>query len=269
VSLKSRASLSNAALVRENYLKSFSDSYNAVAIDYDGTLISLKNRGAYPSSALLEPLKACLERGIHLVVLTGRGRSLLDLRHVFRKPEKGEIFYAMYNGSEMLRGSSRKYVVRKSIHLTSTFRSLKRNPAFGNLVTKWSLKRASIQLFPRKRHKRMMDSLCKLTTSLLPSGLVARNSGFSVDVYPKSATKDHCLGLVNNLCGGSLRFLRIGDQGHEYGNDYEMLSSKGGFSVGTLSSNPKACFPVLNETGSRILGPSGVAYLLSEVFVNV
>lgn len=137
---------------------------------------------------------------------------------------------------------------------------------FRNLVSKWSLQRASIQLIPREKSKLFMDSLCELTASQLPSELTARNSGYSVDIYPKSATKNHCLDRVNELFEGSLRFLRIGDQGHECGNDYEMLSSLGGFSVGTLSSDPRACFPVLDKDGSRIMGPRGVAYLLSEVF---
>jgi len=252
--------------VRESYLRSFSTSYNAVAIDFDGTLISLRSRGADPTSAIVRSLMACLESNLPLVVLTGRGRSLLRLRRLFGESTQERVFYAMYNGSEILQGSSSDYVVRKPIRLRHTFLSLRRNPAFNKLVKRWSLRRASIQLIPRTRDKSFMDSLCDLTTNQLPSELVARNSGYSVDVYPRTATKDRCLRIVNKLCGNSLRFLRIGDQGHEYGNDYELLSSTGGFSVGTLSSDPYTCYPVLDEQGSRILGPRGTAYLLTRTF---
>jgi hypothetical protein len=47
--------------------------------------------------------------------------------------------------------------------------------------------------------------------------------------------------------------LRIGDQGHEGGNDFELLDSPAGFSVGTLSESHGGCIPVLDESLNTIL----------------
>src|SRR6266571_5257151 len=72
-------------LVRQNYVRSLSSSYNAIAIDYDGTCISLRNRGGSPSQGVIRPLQICLENGLPLVIITGRGKSLLTLRSSFNR----------------------------------------------------------------------------------------------------------------------------------------------------------------------------------------
>lgn len=42
------------------------------------------------------------------------------------------------------------------------------------------------------------------------------------------------------------KMVRIGDQGDEAGNDFEMLNNICGFSVGKLSTNPTTCWPVMH-----------------------
>jgi hypothetical protein len=109
-----------------------------------------------------------------------------------------------------------------------------------------------------------MDSICSFVETLLPPSVIARNSGYSVDIYPKSSTKDNSVRDVQRILGRTLRFLRVGDQGHEFGNDFELLDHLGGFSVGTISSNPQRCFPVLDKKGAVISGTDGTFSLLSS-----
>ena len=61
--------------------------------------------------------------------------------------------------------------------------------------------------------------------------------------------------------------LRIGDQGGETGNDYFMLDSVFGFSVGTLGPASDKCFPILNTEGSyeALLGVNATNFILNHV----
>jgi hypothetical protein len=66
--------------------------------------------------------------------------------------------------------------------------------------------------------------------------------------------------------GMRLNFIKIGDQGHELGNDFELLHKRGGFSVGTVSTDRRSCFPVVDERGNRLLGMKGCIHLLNRTF---
>lgn len=275
VTQKSRAlgrrsrNLSEDLTIKRNYAKYFCRSYDAVVLDYDGTIVSMINRDAGLRSDVIQQLGALLDSGIPVVVISGRGRSLLKVRRQLSRFNQGLLFLAMYNGSAIVQGSSAKPVVRKRMRydsLASTFRSLNENTSFRKLVSKLSLKPYCIEIVPKRRSASYNDMLCRRLRTVLQRKLVARSSGYAVDIYPISITKDTCLNDVNRILHGNLHFLRVGDQGHELGNDYELLNSVGGFSVGTISANPRACFPVVDSDGLSIVGTRGVVHLLTKTF---
>ncbi len=241
--------------------------YDAIAIDYDGTLISLLNRGAPPSPKIVRKLGESLENGIPVVIITGRGGSLLKLLPMFADFDQNLLFYATYNGTEIYRGMNETPIISRKSNLTTIFRDLQLNPELHAFVCKWFLTERSIRAIPNNKSRSYMDSLCVIMKRYLPSELVARNSGYSVDIYPKIATKDHCIHIVQRILGDKRRFLRVGDQGHEYGNDFEMLDHLGGFSVGTVSAKPITCFPVVDGSGRRRFGPDGALSLLQKLDV--
>ncbi len=229
--------------ITTHYLDSFSITYNAVAIDYDGTMIPVTDRDARPGKELISTVGDFLDAQIPVVIISGRGHSLLKLRvkpHV--EDSLALLFLAMYNGSVVSRGDNKEVIHSAEPHFDKTYRSLTRD--------------IRLQRFAEKI----------IQTEHFGSRFIVRNSGFAIDIYNAHRSKDRCLTLVTKLIGRSLRFLRIGDQGHELGNDYELLRSKGGFSVGTVSSDPRSCFPVLDSTGLRIPGPQGTLHLLTRIF---
>src|SRR5438552_337875 len=247
---------------RKNYVTSYSTQYNAIAIDYDGTLISLRNRGAPPSKRIMLLLANSVENGIPVVIITGRGRSLLSLVPRFSKFDQNLVFYATYNGTEMYRGRSRTPVILRNFDLRPIFHRLQNNHDLNRLIRRLTLNRRSIQLIPRNKSRPYMDSICRMLEGFVPSNLIARNSGYSIDVFPRTTNKDYCTQTVQKVLGKDLRYLRIGDQGHEYGNDFELLNHVGGFSVGTISCKPTGCFPVVDKSGRTIVGVEGTRYLL-------
>ena len=64
------------------------------------------------------------------------------------------------------------------------------------------------------------------------------------------------------------QILRIGDNGSEGDNNFDMLNSEAGFSVGKFSRAPDKCFPVINEeTGNQLFGSQGVIHLINNVCI--
>ncbi len=268
-SLRRTISRFNEAKVSSTYCSQFSNTYDAIALDYDGTLVSLLSRTSAPSPSLIKVLGGLLDCGLPIIVISGRGDSLLQLNKSLLGFAQDSLFLAMYNGSKIVKGVKDEIIVDEKPSLKSIFLALKGNRALAKYARKWSLKDYAIQALPKRKSQAYMDAFCERLGFILPQGLMVRNSGFALDVYPASKTKNRCEKAVTRLVGSKLRFLRIADQGHELGNDYELLNSNGGFSVGTLSANPYACFPVLNPSGRRMLGPRGVEYLLTSIFKQI
>jgi len=64
------------------------------------------------------------------------------------------------------------------------------------------------------------------------------------------------------------KILRIGDQGQEGGNDFDLLDSPAGFSVGEMSSSLTTCYPVLTEDLQRqSYGAEATEWLLKTVLL--
>ncbi len=198
------------------------------------------------------------------MVITGRGRSLLALRRILQRHDQNELFLAMYNGAVIEYGSSKRNATATKMNLKGIYKSLKRNHQLQGSVSMWRLKSYFIQAITRRKSTSYMDDVCSHLQNVLPNSVVARNSGYSVDVYPRQLLKVGCLRVINNILGEDKNYLRIGDQGHEQGNDFDLLNARGGFSVGTISANPRTCFPVLDRNGKPQIGPSGVISLLSR-----
>ncbi len=79
--------------------------------------------------------------------------------------------------------------------------------------------------------------------------------------------KGHALRRTAEILGLDQKaILRIGDQGAARYNDFELLDSPCGFSVGKLSRRADRCFPVLNQVGGgRLFGARGTASVLEHI----
>jgi len=89
----------------------------------------------------------------------------------------------------------------------------------------------------------------------------------TLDLSPTN--KHAALEAVAKLIGEtSDRILRIGDQGAELGNDYELLASPSGFSVGTISRSIDSCFPVVDvAAGKQLKSTQGTEALLNNALL--
>lgn len=255
--------------VLENYRANFSKPYNALALDYDGTLVSLFNRTGKLSRAIVSSIGNFLNNEIPIVIISGRGESLLRLRRQLCKFELGTLFLAMHNGAEIVDAKSGGLIRREKqigFSLNRAFERLSQNPHIMQGTVKITQKPYFIQMQVKERSMLQLDELCRWASTVLSPGLVVRSSGYAVDIYPRSRMKDYCLPLLNEHLEMRVNFIRIGDQGHELGNDFELLNRRGGFSVGTVSADRRSCFPVVDEAGNRLLGVKGSIHLLNRTF---
>jgi hydroxymethylpyrimidine pyrophosphatase-like HAD family hydrolase len=175
----------------------------------------------------------------------------------------------MYNGAEIVNAEN-GLVVKKERNSASSlnpaFELLAENSDVTSTKTKIVQKPHSIQIQVRERSTSRLDELCRIVSTILPHRFAVRSSGYAIDIYPRGKMKDYCLRLINEHFGVRLNFIKVGDQGHKLGNDFELLSKRGGFSVGTLSTDETSCFPVVDEWGNRLLGVKGCIHLLSHTF---
>jgi len=254
--------------VLRNYRANFSKPYNALALDYDGTLVSLFNRTGRLSRAIVNSINNFLNGETPVVIISGRGECLLRLRQQLAKSRLDTLFLAMYNGAEIVEAKSGGIVRKENsiFSLNRVFQLLTENSNIFPTKVKIVQKPYSIQMQVSERSMLRLDELCRRVSTILPHAFAVRSSGYAVDVYPRAKMKDYCLRLINERFDMRLNFVRVGDQGHELGNDFELLSRRGSFSVGTVSTDKRTCFPVVDEGGNRLLGVKGCIHLLNHTF---
>lgn len=73
---------------------------------------------------------------------------------------------------------------------------------------------------------------------------------------------EYILGIPENS------MLRICDEGSRHGNDYNILNVSQAFSTGTISTNPFACFPIVNEEGDVLNGIEATKYLVQNLEIH-
>ncbi len=95
------------------------------------------------------------------------------------------------------------------------------------------------------------------------SGVYGSTGGVEIGTAQKGKAVCH---IAAELGISDQQILRIGDQGKEGGNDFELLDSAAGFSVGSFSGNKDTCLPVLDESLERALtGSEATKALLQRV----
>lgn len=101
-------------------------------------------------------------------------------------------------------------------------------------------------------------------------GVYHKNDNIVVEVSMTSKGKgidkfEKYLGIPKN------RMVRIGDQGDEFGNDYDMLNSVSGFSVKKISKESDRCWPIaesIQHSDSEILkGVDATVFILKRLMI--
>lgn len=221
----------------------------AVVCDFDGTLCRAENRFGPISPVVSGRIVKLLQQGMIFAIATGRGDSLQkELVASFEPKYHDAITVGYYSGS---------YIAK----LSQTFERPPVNPEFEELYA-W-LKTSIYEgicnknldevarggqltiRVPSARHAlRLRLAIHVWLNASNKADWKVYSSGHSVDVLDSATSK---LRVVNEI---SLRFglnpnteiLRIGDCGHEEGNDFELLNDGLGLSCDGVSTKLDACW---------------------------
>lgn len=255
-----------------HYVNTVRQVYKAVAVDYDGTLVPIGRRyfRSLPKPQIVRVLRELLRKGIILIIITGRGESISPFIKILSK-DGGSVFLVQHNGAKIVWPNVSKTLFEaKMVRFREIRELISTNPLIRRLCEKVDAGPYGIQIYPT--HPRFLQYLTDVTKGFLDEKGVlevgVRNSGWAVDIGPKGVDKGVALKRIRRYIRPKLKLsqiLKLADQGHPSGNDFELLSKRHSFSVGSISSNPRSCYPVVSKRGKRVLGPRGSVLLLNRM----
>lgn len=241
-------------------------TYRAVVVDIDGTL---KDPGSKVSDYILQRIATLLTEGVEVVIATGRGESIDTIllerleRSVPDKTALNHLHVYRENGARAYNYGT------KEVYYARTFTPVSRT-AVEHLLADKSFIRSqrvrdatiSLSIDIEGKVQDYVDALNAELTTLNPTldqPLVAVNGGRTVDILPWEINKGLVMPDLEKRLGISSDVIaRIGDQGQEGGNDYELLSDGNAFSVGKGSA---AVTPFI----TNVKGPEAAQWLLSQL----
>lgn len=220
----------------------------AIVCDFDGTLCRAENRFDPMAAEHVEQVSSLLRQGMVLAIATGRGDSLYsDLRKSFDPELHGAITVGYYSGSLIAR-------------LDEGFDQPPANAAFQDL---WDWLQQSVyhqhckplsDLARGGQFSIRLDSAheCARLLAAIQHWLErnclrdwrAFSSGHSIDILDADTSKRKVVAYVAAACqiDPYTEILRLGDAGHEGGNDYELLSEGLSLSCERVSVDLGTCW---------------------------
>lgn len=289
--LKKTAKLKGSSLAETKKLektiqKAFGRVYRAVALDVDGTITEPATSKL--SGEMVVIISRLLEKGIPVILISGRGRtSLRAAATQVRRESKISDWYlrrlqcVCYNG--LIRLYTKTSKPDKFLELEDfLFETSKEQRAIleayksenEKYVVKFSSKigylriRADVDGFV-ERVPRNLSGLAEKLGNLpgSESWFISRSlyeGQFWWTLTPKD--KSHALERIAKRLGlPSSTILRIGDSGGENGNDESILNCDSGFSVGSVSEIHNGCLPIFSKSGEQLRGADGTQRIISTV----
>ncbi|WP_299592633.1 HAD hydrolase family protein [uncultured Tateyamaria sp.] len=246
-----------------------SEHFDAIVLDYDGTVVETRARKAPPNKRLTQKLVECLKADIWVCFATGRGKSVRTaLQDVIPEQYWEKVLIGYYNGAEI--GSLKDDLIPDG------------NPQVGNALHKAAeLLRTDEELTGICEQedrtyqitvscKNNVDStyLFHRVTELLAredcNDVSVVRSGHSIDVLSPMVSKNNVAQALRKN-NSSVSILSIGDSGGLNGNDHDLLAGPFSLSVDKISSNPATCWN-LGSRGQR--GPEILAEYLDAIECN-
>lgn len=220
----------------------------ATVCDFDGTLCRAENRFDSMATEHVELVSSLLRQGMVLAIATGRGGSLHDeLRESFAPELHSAITVGYYSGSLIAR-------------LDEPFDQPPANVAFRDLWD-WLQKsvyldyckplselarggQLSIRIGNAHECARLIAAIKHWLKYNDLRGWRAFSSGHSIDILDADTSKRKVVAYVAAQCriDPNTEILRLGDAGHEGGNDHELLSEGLSLSCERVSVDLASCW---------------------------
>lgn len=249
-------------------------TFSGLVLDFDGTVVALGTGEVEIGAEMADALAQVLKQGIKIAVVTGRGRSTLELLRQSLAPSLHSAVHCyLYNGGALWRlDEPTERWANRMVDATGVVEAIHMARKLTPYVKDVDIGGPQCQVSIRLRSLSGAHTALRLVERAIKSvgrdDLVARTSGRSVDVTPAGTSKprarDHFQDTILGVPFGP-SVLSVGDRGEPGGNDHEMLRDVPSFSVGSVDWQPSHCFPVVDEEGQTMKGPTGTTYLLRHI----
>lgn len=220
----------------------------AIVCDFDGTLCRAENRFDGMDPAHVEQISSLLRQGLTLAIATGRGGSLHDsLRSSFDSALHGSITVGYYSGSVIAPLDLAFYQPAANPEFEALWDWLKAS-SYGQLCKPLNELARGGQLSMRLGSAHQSATLhAAIRTWLDRSGRRDWRvfcSGHSIDVLDANTSKRLVVSHVAEQLGLDplTQILRLGDSGHEQGNDFELLGEGLSLSCERVSFGLDSCW---------------------------
>jgi hypothetical protein len=240
----------------------------ALAVDYDGTMCTRRDRTSPLRTDIAEQCTRLLRSGMVIGIATGRGKSVREtLQQSLPRDLWSKVTVGYYNGSE-LGALSDDAVPDRSAEphpsLAIACSLIESDPLLAGRV-KLTLRRfqLAIEIEEPLGVDALMAHVMNLTASVPDIRVVA--SSHSVDVICATTTKVAVVERVSDGLPNGACVLTIGDRGTWPGNDYALLQHPLSLSVDDVSGLASSCW---NLAPPGCYGPDATLNYLQRLQVR-
>ncbi|MEF3129389.1 HAD hydrolase family protein [Rhizobium leguminosarum] len=248
---------------RRDWLTGISDAvFGGLVLDYDGTIVRTADRYSPPADDLIAELERLLSQGMKVAIATGRGSSAgKDLRQVLRPEFHAGVTVAYYNG-----GYSRTLDVDIKVERPPAEAAIGEAIAWlcanKGLFVRECLFEPGVQITIQKDDLKNPDTFSadmKTCPPIADGRVRLTRSAHSFDLIPSATTKLAAVKGITEELDEGLAVLCVGDSGSLSGNDYAILATPHGISVGDVCGVANGCWSFF---GDHLLGPDALLELL-------
>ncbi|MEP4258022.1 MAG: hypothetical protein ABJ375_01830 [Rhizobiaceae bacterium] len=236
-----------------------------IVLDYDGTVVSTKDRCLPPRDDIVSELRRMSRLGLRIAFATGRGGSAGEvLRQIFEEGIHRDIIIGYYNGGYLKSLDVDIDVERPNPNaaLDQAIEWMSANPdLFVSFVRPKSGVQVSIQKSNLRSAQAFVDAVSTLP-ALLDRRLRLDSSAHSYDLVIAEASKQHVVRAVASEITDGSSVLCLGDSGTIFGNDHELLSHPSGISVDAVCCDSQGSWTLFGHEKS---GPDALLEILSSL----
>ena len=228
-----------------------SSRYEALVVDYDGTLCDPRRRAGPLSEGIVNELTRLGDEGVVIGLATGRGPSAaIGLRASLPTRFHDQVLVGYYNGAVTRRLTDREDPVVESLRGDGSLVALLENDPMLSGTVRTNAVQISTGV---RRGTRLEAAATHVRLLMRQSGVEGEvlTSGHSIDICLAGQSKDDLVCAIRISFGlGRGPVLRIGDRGRPPGNDWRLLDDPHGLSVDEVSGHPIHCWS-LTPAGTK------------------
>lgn len=230
------------------------NEFAGIVFDYDGTLHD-KRKSTEMERSIFAIMNSLLDKEVKIGIATGRGKSVRnELRKVIDTKYWDKVIISYYNGGVTSFLSDDFQPDKSARTVPNTFATVKKFIEDNYSLDSYELDGIEdenpYQLTIITFDTRIKNGLRMFIDCLADLKMV--QSSHSVDVIPKSSSKNNIFLYLKKLGVFENEVLCIGDSGSVEGNDYELLNRKFGLSVDSVSDKLNTCWN-FSRLGNRNL----------------